>query len=385
MTTAPFWSYPLDDGLVLLRPGDRRLRVLNASARLLWETWQNEPQPGALSRTLVNVYGLPVAQAERDSLAIVQHWRESGLLEPVNPPASAAEETDNPTPVFPPRPAHFPVVGHYRSFWISYRVRFGDAQLARRVRPLLAPLAHASGQETVTLDLFRDGDEIVLCQDGAELARASNLDLPLALLLYRGVVVGRTPEAQLAGLHTAGLASDHGALLLAGNHGSGKSTLAAALCQEGFQYLGDDLIPLLQGSRELAPMPNSICLKAGSWPVLAHRYPGLSGLPIHRRAGRWVRYLPPPPPAFPQWRGYPARLLVFPSYRPDTSPTLTPLSSLEALDRLVASCGLLPSTDDPLQVGELLDWLQSLPTFSLNHADLEQAVAILLDLARDWL
>ena len=70
-------------------------------------------------------------------------------------------------------------------------------------------------------------------RDGAILQHARGI--PLAALLYqRGIVA----------LHAGAVQDSRGAILIAGPSGSGKSTLLAALVQEGFSLLADDLAPV---------------------------------------------------------------------------------------------------------------------------------------------
>jgi hypothetical protein len=56
-------------------------------------------------------------------------------------------------------------------------------------------------------------------------------------------------------LHAAGVAQDGHAILITGPSGSGKSMLAATLVAEGFDYLGDDVLPVDACTKTVHPFP----------------------------------------------------------------------------------------------------------------------------------
>ncbi len=126
---------------------------------------------------------------------------------------------------------------------------------------------------------------------------------PLARIIdHLGVEPGLFPDhclrlsgiaSRLLVLHAAGLSQSGRGVLLIGQGGAGKTTLAAALNAEGFGLLGDDVIPVnLDG--QLVGIGMSLCLKSGSWPILASRLPNLDHAPLIERFGQQVRFSPPP-------------------------------------------------------------------------------------------
>ena len=64
-------------------------------------------------------------------------------------------------------------------------------------------------------------------------------------------------------LHAAGVAQDGHAVLITGPSGSGKSMLAAQLIARGFDYLGDDVLPLDPCTRMVHPFPITPAVRSG--------------------------------------------------------------------------------------------------------------------------
>src|SRR4029077_11981982 len=131
--------------------------------------------------------------------------------------------------------------------------------------------------------------------------------------------IDATPH--LLSLHGGALAKGACGLLLPAPSGSGKTTLTAALNLAGWDF-GTDEISLLDSAAEMLRVaPLSACIKEGSWPVLAERTPSLMAQPVHRRAGRTVRYLPPVGRTVDRYR---ATHVVFPRYVSEGETSLTP-------------------------------------------------------------
>lgn len=92
-------------------------------------------------------------------------------------------------------------------------------------------------------------------------------------------------------LHAAVLARDDAALLLVGSPGAGKTTLAIALAKAGLGVISDD-VALLDEQGQVTGLPLPMAAKAGSWPLIAHHWPGVAAQPHHCRPdGQKLCYL----------------------------------------------------------------------------------------------
>ena len=95
-----------------------------------------------------------------------------------------------------------------------------------------------------------------------------------ALRALKHEIVLKFIEARpdLLWLHAGAAADQKGVLLLAGSWGSGKSTLVTGLCELGWRYLSDDIVPFDPTSATLRPFPLTP----------ARRIPKSKVLPRHR-------------------------------------------------------------------------------------------------------
>jgi hypothetical protein len=75
-------SSQLDDGLLLARPADDRLFLLNGSARFMWEMLIDGVAESKVPRLLAARYGIDVAQARKDFKKMLRRWRAEGLIRP---------------------------------------------------------------------------------------------------------------------------------------------------------------------------------------------------------------------------------------------------------------------------------------------------------------
>ena len=117
-------------------------------------------------------------------------------------------------------------------------------------------------------------------------------------------------------VHAAVLERGGRALVLPGVPGAGKSTLTAALCQEGFRLLSDELCLIDPDTLHITPVPRPVSLKNASIPLIQQRYPKA----VFSEAARdtlkgTVAHMQPPANAVLQ-ASVPAApgLIVFPRY-----------------------------------------------------------------------
>ncbi|QQS54337.1 MAG: PqqD family peptide modification chaperone [Candidatus Competibacteraceae bacterium] len=376
MTLPARWlAASIADHLVLARLGPQRgqkLLVLDPLAGWIWQSYHAGLRVAEIAGLLATRFGLSLGQARADVVALLEAWRHASEPETAMPNSEGSQTTvEDVFPTDPPPPA--------ASTWM---LQLADRRMALVVDdPALAePLARIIDHLGVEPGLFPDhrlrlsgiASGWRLAVDGAPIAAGDAFDEAIARTVSELVEWGCDINSRLLVLHAAGLSQSGRGVLLIGQGGSGKTTLAAALNAEGFGLLGDDVIPVnLDG--QLVGIGMSLCLKSGSWPVLASCLPNLDHAPLIERFGQQVRFSPPPGPVM---RGpIPMGVFLFPHYRPSGGPTLEPLEPVAVLQRIVEAEPVI-STLDPDRLNTLTRWVSSVPAFALTYAHLDQALAL---------
>lgn len=359
---------------VLVRQGEWRLHLLNASAAWLWDRLQLA-NPGSidseheLSHQVAKEFGLTASLAASHVTRALECWRQAGLIAPT--PLHGLETGW----VIPPPAPRLPATGE-RVLAVAgqaFGLVIDSDALADLLRgPLRRLRVTAPRERTQALRLMGEPVNWTLSCDGQELATGDTQDAAIVGVLASLIDLACRAEDRLLVIHGAGLAHpDGGGYLLVAPGGSGKTTLAAALNAEGHALLSDDVVPVRRDGRLLA-LNTPICLKAGSWPVLADRRPDLAAQPVIQRYGQPIRYLPPLGPVVSE--ALPPRLLLFPRYRPDGPPEVTRLEPELALRHIVEAEAVIRDLTQA-KLDDLTAWIGALPAYALSYPDLATGLA----------
>ena len=149
-----------------------------------------------------------------------------------------------------------------------------------------------------------------------------------------------------------------------------KSTLTAYSVARGYEYLSDDLVPLMAHGGGVAPFPLPISVKPGSAPVLAPFYAALVGDPKGQTQFiiQHTSFIGP---------ARPAKALVFPRNIPCEAlrhAFAVSLSVQEALARLLRDRIYLGSSLEQATLRKFIDWLQNVNRGNeLVYCDLQEA------------
>ena len=262
-------------------------------------------------------------------------------------------------------------------------VRYGDLPARELIDPLFSHLRSTDGAKSeVAVDVLRAGESYCFGRNGQVLYGDISIELLSATAQAVMLIEVQQRSSPWIGIHAAALVVDDLAIILAGNNGAGKSTLTAALINDGFHYLADDVTLLVDSGRRIVSTPACITVKSGSWEPLREFYPQLASLPVHTRAdGKKVRFLPPPSTAFCAPVSQPLRhALVFLRYSPSAAPSLTAVSKAAAFERLAAD-GLTSSagiTRDA--IAQSLEWLARVDCYEMNYSTFDDAASMLRDI-----
>jgi len=367
-------STPLGPSRLLARPGDRRLCLLDAGASALWDLYRAGFTPAALADLLTTRFALPPLDAHAQVSALIADWRRAGWLDTAGENAEHWRLGTLDEPSWPaPRPR--PLEPDAWVLSVADRrvgLRSDDPTLRRRLDSMLAPDPTPTGQIQVDHALHLQGTPAnwrLLC-DGDILDQGCSLDAALVALLSTLTELGSRPAERLIVLHGAGLVAPDGrGRLLIAPGGSGKTTLAAALEAEGFGLLSDDVVPVgLDGTLWGLGLP--LCLKPGSWPVLAARRPTLAQTPPTHRFGVEVRFLPALHPR--PTSAAPTGALFLSRYRPGQPAACVPVSPEQALRGLIEAKSVLHDLTQA-KLDALARWIGAIPAYRLEYPDLASA------------
>lgn len=92
-----------------------------------------------------------------------------------------------------------------------------------------------------------------------ETVQALHYEIPLQLIQER---------SDLLWLHAGAISNAKGAIIVSGASGKGKSTLVSQMCQRGWSFLSDDILPLDMQVSEVMPFPKTPMVRYSAEPDL---------------------------------------------------------------------------------------------------------------------
>jgi hypothetical protein len=376
------YSFPLNRHLVVFRPEDKQLFILNPTARWIWKHRAAGAAPDDIALSMTDRFSLSLDAAKADLQRTLTQWSASGLKPGQSQPISKSDPPCRSNGV-----AYTPVSrSHDGGATFERRIRFGQSYIVVRdytgalsdlLDPLILSLPSADLQhQQGHVDIFRDDDMFVVSHNALETGR-DKMDIAAVGLVVQAMLELAYPHTPMAAyIHGAAGALNGQGVLLPGMGGSGKSTLIASLAHAGWTYLCDDTVPM-DTSGHMLPLPLNICLKAGSWAPLASLYPGLDELPQYQRIGQAVRYLPMTGTAVQAQK---IHRIVFPQYDPEHLPQVQALPPELVLQRMVqAHTWIAPH---PGNANALFACLESVPAYEMRYATSAQAIETLAGLLR---
>ncbi|NQD35745.1 HprK-related kinase A [Permianibacter sp. IMCC34836] len=186
-------------------------------------------------------------------------------------------------------------------------------------------------------------------------------------------------------LHAAVLERAGRALILPGEPGAGKSTLTAALCQQGFRLLSDELCLIDPATLAITPVPRPVSLKNASIPLIQVRYPNAQFSQAARDTLKGtVAHMQPPSDAV--LRGEQAALpgfIVFPRYVAGSA------TDWQTVPRHVAVLRCVEQSFNYSLHGEtgfhtLVELARASHCHSLHYSQLDDAIPLLQQTLDHW-
>ncbi len=177
-------------------------------------------------------------------------------------------------------------------------------------------------------------------------------------------------------VHAAVIEKFGRAAILPAPPGSGKSTLTAALIQEGWRLLSDELTLICVDSRNVTPFPRPVSLKNESIEIISNRYPSVVFGPLTSDTLKGtICHIKPPHDSVQRQRDEcPVGWVVFPKYEQDGNAEFQKLNKCQALLN-VANNSFNYSRLGVVGFDVLRDVIDKADCFEFSYSDLDDAIA----------
>ncbi len=386
-------EYIYGEHLLLFKRDTKRLYALNSTSRLIWDLYKKNSDIDSIVEYLVSSFTVVREQAQEDCIHTISHWQQLGLVEfsaeeefrdiyqkptviraslhqktPYKKPNVVKASLNQRTPFLMPGADYIFVMiaGLY------VKICCDVPEMMLRLNTILNHLQKKqSGSIDLTISISREQDQFVIAVNEVPVRTTVSSSEVLGWVYYELIAHFYLQQKCLAILHAGAVYHNGTAILFPGSSGKGKSTLIAALQEQGFVYLCDDICPLTEKGGKLIPVPVSQSLKKKSWQVLSPLLPTLSTQPEHSAFGKTYKYMQPATGDTGIWeQSWPVKMIVFPEYKANSPLQSQILKPLQVLSQVIDSGSLFGEN-----IPAVLQWLEDTPCFSLRYSSLHEATA----------
>lgn len=364
----------IHDQSIVANPSQNSLLLLNQSATKIWGMLAAGHQPEKISQQLAQDYAIDLPSATNDVTLIIEHWRQSGLLDDdsneykANPWEKEKQSGDALRSEEPMCQLFYQLSNTF--FAIDY-------YHADSFKNIHAVFQHLQVDPDPGKDVLTNVCRYQIRFDDCYQLLASHnqslsfdcLDELVEVIQWSVIEMAYRHTDWLTILHSAALGGNNGkAIVLIAQRGSGKSTLTRLLQEHNFIYLADDVVPIdLSGS--LQPMPMCQRFKQGSWDLL-NIQDRVHDKTYARREGHYVKYVTPLTGQTKDWAmKWPVKTIIYPQYNTHCKQyKLKKLSHVESIIHLCQSGSVFGGAIDQAQLESIISWVQCIESYSLNYS-----------------
>ncbi len=243
-----------------------------------------------------------------------------------------------------------------------------DPETGRALAALFAPMIAETDVEPVAsirLQAITDGARLLV--NGAVVAESSGATR-LLRQCYREVVACYVEcHPELVWMHAGCAASENGAVILPGDWGRGKTSLVLALCERGWSYFSDDVVPVDAASGKVLPFPATPQKRS---PTQANVPRGELGIVPKSPTAVDERLIAKEPRSL--------SMIVLPHYRRDAPTEFFDISPAEAVGELLESCLSFTKNEDAA-IERLCALVETFPVQRLVFDKAAEAAELLID------
>jgi len=365
-------SFELDNHLVLLKKNASRVQMLNPLAKMIWQSKKSGLSSQTIANEISEVFDIPIELALQDVTSINTQLfldlatKSENLVSPKTTLPLVKElsgwQANIAVFLFFPR--------------ITIKINFDSQVIADKVKCMFP---HITGSKTkvidAELDVISNSDVYLIVKDGVVVEQTESKSYTALMVFHHIVDLASKSNNWLAILHAAGVSWKGHSIIFPALGGSGKTTLTAALIKHGFDYINDDVIPLIRDTGELIHLPISLSIKSGSWPLLQSLYPDLELLEVFGSQERRIKYLAPPVNSSEQ--AIYAKNIILLNYKAGVTAKLESVSPALALQAIIEGESLLRLPLKKEDIAALIKWIKPLGCYCLTYDKLEPTVDLL--------
>ncbi len=262
---------------------------------------------------------------------------------------------------------------YYQVDDVVFAIHYPNEALFKRLHPVYGYLHvdKPDAKTVISVDFIKSGSLWEVQWNDTPVEMAVSETRLATYLQEKMMTCAYQAQPYLISLHAASVEKNGKVIVMPAVAESGKTTLTATLIQHGFKLFSDESTSL-DSNGYVHPLPFCMNIKESSWHVLAKMYPQLSKSDTHSRFDNQnIRFITPRNMHEGRQK---ASHIVFPKYIPGAKTSLTSINATEALLRINEASYQVQDNMDKDKFELILENLISLPKFTLEYSNLDEAI-----------
>ena len=215
------------------------------------------------------------------------------------------------------------------------------------------------------LEVIRQGEKYNITGNNMDSEAYKSLDDILKWFSQEVIHYMTLANPDLLWFHAGAAAYRDNAVIFPGVWGSGKSTLVTSLCEDGWAYLSDDIVPIEMNSGRVLPFHRTPTVRKNSGQEMpSHRLGELQKITVNLNQESLCQK--------------PARIvaILFPYYAHGSSARITPQSPANAALELLA-CGMNYEKHGEVAVRYVCELMEQIPASRLYYGNGKRAAELI--------